>query len=84
VVHGVGSLVNGTSSFDLTGPVGIAVMVGRAVHRGLASLVLLSAALSANLGLFNVLPVPVLDGSRLVLLAVEGVRRRAIVQTGKI
>jgi regulator of sigma E protease len=69
-------LVTGRGAFDVSGPVGIAVMVGQAVQQGWLSLLLLGAALSANLGLFNVLPVPVLDGSRLWLLAIEAVRRR--------
>lgn len=71
-------LVTGRQGFDVTGPVGIAVMVGQAARAGIAYLFLLAAALSANLGLFNILPVPVLDGSKLFLLAVEGIRRRAM------
>lgn len=69
-------LVTGQSRFDLMGPVGIAVTVGQAARAGWAYLIVLAAGLSANLGLFNILPVPVLDGSRLFLLGVEGVRRR--------
>lgn len=72
------SLVTGHSRFDITGPVGIAVLVGQAAREGLPYLVLLAAGLSANLGLFNILPVPVLDGSRLFLLGLEGVRRKAM------
>ncbi|MBX5466670.1 MAG: M50 family metallopeptidase [Firmicutes bacterium] len=71
-------LVTGRGRFDVAGPVGIAVMVGQAAQAGLTQLLLLAAALSANLGLFNILPVPVLDGSRLFLLGLEGVRRRAL------
>ncbi len=67
-------LVDGQGPFDLTGPVGIAELVGQAANTGLVELLLLSAALSANLGLFNVLPVPVLDGSRLFLMVVEWIR----------
>ncbi len=67
-------LVDGQGPFDLTGPVGIAELVGQAAHTGLVQLLLLAAALSANLGLFNVLPIPVLDGSRLFLMIVEGIR----------
>lgn len=72
-------LVEGHSHhFDVTGPVGIAVLVGKAAQEGWAYLLLLSAGLSANLGLFNVLPIPVLDGSRLFLMGIEGVRRKAM------
>jgi regulator of sigma E protease len=71
-------LVTGQHAFDLMGPVGIAVTVGQAARAGWYWLITLGAVLSANLGLFNILPVPVLDGSRLFLLGVEGVRRRAM------
>lgn len=69
-------MIEGRAPMDLTGPVGIAVYVNQAVHVGLWSIFMLAGALSANLGLFNILPVPVLDGSRLFLLGLEGVRRR--------
>ncbi len=71
-------LITGRTRFDLMGPVGIAVTIGQAAHQGWARLFMLAAVLSANLGLFNILPIPVLDGSKLALLAVEGVRRRAM------
>lgn len=69
-------MISGRAPVALTGPVGIAVYVNQAVQIGMWSLFMLAGALSANLGLFNVLPVPVLDGSRLFLLGLEGVRRR--------
>ncbi|NMP21823.1 M50 family metallopeptidase [Sulfobacillus harzensis] len=71
-------LVTGQSRFDLMGPIGIAVTVGQAAHQGWADLFMLAAALSANLGLFNILPVPVLDGSKLWLIIIEGIRRKAM------
>lgn len=71
-------MISGRGPFQLTGPVGIAVDIGQAAAAGWAYLILLAAELSANLGLFNILPFPVLDGSRLFLLGLEGVRRRAI------
>jgi regulator of sigma E protease len=74
----LGRLLTGSGPFDVAGPVGIAVMVGQAVQQGFVTVILLAAALSANLGLFNVLPVPVLDGSRLWLLVLEAVRRRPL------
>ncbi|MDA8205195.1 MAG: M50 family metallopeptidase [Thermaerobacter sp.] len=71
-------LITGQHRFDLMGPIGIAVVVGQAARAGWYYLFTLAAALSANLALFNILPVPVLDGSKLFLLGVEGVRRRAM------
>lgn len=73
-----GRMITGQGAFDVAGPVGIAVMVGQAARAGIFYLLLMAAGLSANLGLFNILPVPVLDGSRLVLLVVEGVRKKAL------
>jgi regulator of sigma E protease len=74
----LGRLITGQARFDVSGPVGIAVMVGQAVQQGWVSLILLAAALSANLGLFNILPVPVLDGSKLWLIVIEAIRRRPL------
>lgn len=71
-------LVEGRGPFDLTGPVGIAELVSSAAQSGFVNLLVLSAALSANLGLFNILPIPVLDGSRLFFLIVEGIRHKAM------
>lgn len=74
----LGRLITGHGPFSLTGPVGIAELVGQAAQTGLVQVLLLAAALSANLGLFNILPIPVLDGSRLFLMIVEGIRHKAM------
>lgn len=74
----LGRLFVGHGHLDVTGPVGIAVMVGQAVQQGWVSLLLLAAALSANLGLFNILPIPVLDGSKLLLMGMEAIRHRPL------
>jgi regulator of sigma E protease len=67
-------LIEGQKGVPVQGPVGIAVDVGIALQGGAYYLFLLAAALSANLGLFNILPFPVLDGSRLFFIGLEGVR----------
>lgn len=69
-------LVEGKHGVPVQGPVGIAVDVGIALQGGAYYLFLLAAALSANLGLFNILPFPVLDGSRLFFIGLEGVRKK--------
>lgn len=66
------------SAADLAGPVGITRAVASNASSGLDYLLWTVAALSFNLTLFNLLPLPVLDGGRLLLLAVERVRRRAL------
>jgi len=57
----------------LTGPVGIAQIVGQAAQRGWMEVLGLMALLSLNLGVFNLLPIPVLDGGLIFMLALEGV-----------
>lgn len=77
VVDVVGRLVSGkTSPKELQSVVGIASMAGRAVQLGSYAVVELMAALSVNLGILNLLPIPILDGGNILLLAMEGIRRR--------
>ena len=49
---------------------------GNAVHRGPMSVVLLMAGMSINLGILNLLPIPILDGGNILLLTLEGIRRK--------
>jgi len=65
---------------DLGGPVDIARTTGEAAAAGLTTLVLWTAILSLYLGIFNLLPVPALDGSRLIFLGIEAVRGKPISQ----
>ncbi|MBN1465323.1 RIP metalloprotease RseP [candidate division KSB1 bacterium] len=62
----------------LAGPIKIAEMTGEVAERGFIALLSFAAILSINLGLLNLLPIPVLDGGHLVLLTIEGVTRRPI------
>lgn len=62
----------------LGGPLRIAEMSGQVAKNGFADLLAFAAILSINLGLLNLLPVPVLDGGHLLLLTVEAVIRRPI------
>lgn len=61
---------------QLMGPVAIAELSGSAAHLGPTALFSFMAMISLNLGLVNLLPVPVLDGGHIAILAVEGVTRR--------
>jgi regulator of sigma E protease len=63
---------------DLAGPVGIVQITGQAAQNGLAVLLPFTALLSVNIGIFNLLPIPALDGGRLLFLVVEAVRRKPI------
>lgn len=55
----------------LTGPVGIAQIVGQAAQEGSGQVLRLTALLSLNLGIFNLLPIPVLDGGLIFMLLIE-------------
>jgi len=63
---------------QVTGPVGIAGVVGDAYDRGLIPLLTITALISVNLALINLLPIPALDGGRLLFVLVESIIRRPI------
>jgi regulator of sigma E protease len=72
-------LIAGQASIkDLAGPVGIARMTGETARQGMGDLLELLALISVNIGFLNILPIPALDGGHLVLVLVEGVRRRPL------
>jgi regulator of sigma E protease len=56
----------------VTGPVGIAQIVGQAAEQGSSEVFRLMGLLSLNLGVFNLLPIPVLDGGLIFMLLLEG------------
>jgi regulator of sigma E protease len=65
-----------TSVKQLMGPVAIADLSGMAAEQGWLQLFSLMAMISLNLGLLNLMPIPVLDGGHIAILALEGVSRR--------
>ncbi len=77
-VTAIGQMFGGErSAQELGGPVRIAQMSGSAADAGIATLVIFAAFLSINLGLINLLPIPLLDGGHLAFYAYEAVFRRA-------
>ncbi|HEY7497436.1 MAG TPA: RIP metalloprotease RseP [Vicinamibacterales bacterium] len=77
ILQTLGRVVTGqTSVRQLAGPVGIAGQTGAAAAQGWTALLSLMALISLNLGLLNLMPVPVLDGGHIAILALEGVSRR--------
>lgn len=66
------------ASGEISGPFGIAGVLGQSLQFGLMPFLLVVAVLSLNLGLFNLLPFPALDGSRIVFLLIEMIRRKPI------
>jgi regulator of sigma E protease len=71
-----GLVTRSTSVKQLMGPVAIADLSGTAAEQGWVSLFSLMAMISLNLGLLNLMPIPVLDGGHIAILAMEGVSRR--------
>lgn len=63
---------------SLAGPIGIARIVGETSEYGYAAVLTLVAILSINLAIFNALPLPALDGGRIVVVAIEAVARRRV------
>jgi len=79
IFEGFKMLVTGKFKLDdLGGPVRTAQVTGQIAARGIEQLTSWTAILSLYLGIFNLLPIPALDGSRLIFLGLEAVRGRPI------
>ena len=75
----VGKLVRHKVSLKaVSGPIGIAQMTGAAARAGTAPLLMLTCLISLNLGIFNLLPIPIMDGGVILLLFIESLMRRDI------
>ncbi|CDC63744.1 membrane-associated zinc metalloprotease [Clostridium sp. CAG:448] len=64
----------------MSGPVGITKQIGTAVKSGGTTLLYLFTVITMNLGVFNLIPFPALDGGQLLFLLIEGVRRKPLKQ----
>ena len=79
LLSSLGILISGGASVnDLAGPVGITKLIGEAAQAGMVLLLSFTAFLSINLGVLNLLPIPALDGSRIVFALVEAIRRKPL------
>lgn len=75
------NLFSGNSSMDnLSGPIGIAVMAGKAANAGFINLLYFTGLLSLSLGILNLLPLPALDGGHLVILTIESLKKSPLSQ----
>lgn len=75
----LGMLVSGQVGVDqLSGPVGVASVMATTASYSIAAFLQLVAFISINLGVMNLLPLPALDGGRLVFLVLEGIRRKPV------
>ena len=80
----LGKLVQNKNSIkQMSGPIGIMRYSGQAARMGMPSLLKFMALISLNLAIFNLLPIPILDGGLMLMLLVEAVMRRDIKQEVK-
>jgi len=78
-VLAIGKIIAGTiSAKTLGGPIMIAQLAGQQAEAGIINLIFFIALLSVNLGIINLLPIPVLDGGHLLFFLIEAVSRRPI------
>lgn len=77
-LHLYGQVISHHQFKDLSGPVGIADVISHQAQSGIWQVVLITGLLSLNLGLFNLVPIPALDGGRLLFMVIELIRGRAV------
>ncbi len=75
-VRGFGAALTGQQQQDVAGPVGMVSMVNQATQVGLAPVLLLAAIINFSLAVFNLLPIPGLDGGRMLLAIIVALRGR--------
>lgn len=78
LVNGIGTMLIGATPVAVAGPVAVAQLTGEVAQAGLSPLLEFAAFLSLNLAVFNVLPLPALDGGRILFVLIELVRRKRI------
>lgn len=78
VFESFGQLFKGKGVESLSGPVGIYKVTDRVVSYGLLPYLSLCAMISLNIGIFNLLPIPALDGGRVLILLLEGLFKRKV------
>ena len=70
--------VTGKAGVELSGPVGIAVITGKAARLGFTYLMQFTALISVNLAVLNIIPFPALDGGRLLFIGIEKLKGRPV------
>lgn len=78
MVAGLYRMVTGEEKADVAGPIGVAQLAGQVASLGFVNLLMFTAFLSINLGIINLLPIPMLDGGYIILLLLEGIMRRRL------
>ncbi len=79
IIESLFDMVTGRYGMDqVSGPVGTTASIGEAAKQGGSSLAYISAIIAINLGVVNLLPLPALDGGRIVFVLIEMIRRKPI------
>lgn len=79
IFHALGKMVSGGFSINqLSGPVGIYSMTSKVASTGLINIIFFTSMLSMNLGIVNLIPIPALDGGKILLNIIEAIRRKPI------
>ncbi|HXJ23358.1 MAG TPA: M50 family metallopeptidase [Polyangia bacterium] len=78
ILGGLYDMIRGRVHADLSGPIGITKQIAKAAQRGAVDYLGMLILLSVYLGLFNLLPVPALDGGRAMFLAIESITRKRV------
>lgn len=78
ILQSLMDMVTGAAQVEVAGPVGMVSLVDQYANVGLMYLFLFAGMLSVNLGVMNLLPIPALDGARLVFLLIEAVRKKPV------
>lgn len=78
IFNALGQMITGRAPVELSGPVGIAREINRAAQSGFDQVINIAGFLSINVAVFNLLPIPALDGARMVFVAIEGIRGRKL------
>ncbi|MDO9555343.1 MAG: RIP metalloprotease RseP [Atribacterota bacterium] len=71
-------MISGKVPVEIAGPLGIAQMTGEAAKLGFLNLLYFTAILSIFIGIFNLLPIPILDGGHLLILVIEKLRGKPL------
>ncbi|WP_373877521.1 RIP metalloprotease RseP [Tepidanaerobacter syntrophicus] len=78
ILVGLAQMLTGKAAVDVVGPVGIFQIVEEAAKNGIFQVMYIAALISINLGLFNIFPIPALDGGRCVFIILEILRGKPI------
>ena len=78
IYQSLGLLLSGQALDQLSGPVGILNVTSKTTELGLKAYMSLVGLISVNVGIFNLIPIPALDGGRILILLIEKVFRRKI------